>query len=359
MTNATPDSIPTYGGVPVRNAWHMLLYAWNRQAQWNLWQSDAETAPSLTALMASVLARLLEQRMRIGLGREYVVVEESLRGVRGRIDFSRSLRERRFERGQAACIFTSFEVNAPRNRIVRSVLHRLVLSGDFGASSEGERLRGRLRRLSRDLHEVDIVHVDSAMIQRQQLGRNDADYAMMLMICDLVVRNLIPTDAQGDRRAARVTWEKQALERMFEAFVPAFARHHLPTWRIDTQPQWAWHGDSQYLPMMRPDVVFRTVDGRIAILDTKFTPHALVTNQYGTERFNTNHLYQLYAYMRTQEHRDPAFESITGVLLYPQVGVRLLEKFDLQAHTIVVATLDLGQPWPTIENDLLDVLAAF
>jgi 5-methylcytosine-specific restriction enzyme subunit McrC len=355
MTLST-ESVPTYGGVPVRNAWHMQLYAWNRQTQWPLWQADAEAAPSLTALTATVLARLLEQRLRIGLGREYVPVEQPLRGIRGRIHFSRSLRERRFERGQAICTFTSFEANAPRNRIIRSVLHRLVMSGDFGASGEGERWRGKLRRLTRALHEIDLMEVDAATIQRQRLGRNDADYAMMLMICDLAVRSLMPTDTHAGRRAPKAAWERRALERLFQDFIPAFARHHLPSWGVQTEPQWSWHGDSPLLPIMKPDVAFRA-DGRIAILDTKFTRNPLVTNQYGALRFNTSHLYQIYAYLRTQEHLDPAFTSATGVLLYPQVSTRLRETFHLHDHRVIVATLDLSQPWHDVERELLELFA--
>ncbi|MEO5887430.1 MAG: hypothetical protein ABIQ77_07195, partial [Anaerolineales bacterium] len=88
-------------GIPIRNLWHMLLYAWNEipiQKDWVL--ADAEHAPTLDALLASILMGLMRARLRIGLGRSYVDKEATLQGIRGRINFADSLKRRTFERGQ-------------------------------------------------------------------------------------------------------------------------------------------------------------------------------------------------------------------------------------------------------------------
>ena len=91
-------------GIPIRNLWHMCLYAWNEVSMNNHWTLDsAEDAPTLDALLASVLAKLVQQRLRIGLGRSYVNEHKSIRGIRGRIDFSESLKYQTFEQGQAYC----------------------------------------------------------------------------------------------------------------------------------------------------------------------------------------------------------------------------------------------------------------
>ena len=54
----------TEHGIPIRNIWHMLLYAWNESPlndlrSWALQQAYVESAPSLDALLASVLIRLM------------------------------------------------------------------------------------------------------------------------------------------------------------------------------------------------------------------------------------------------------------------------------------------------------------
>src|SRR5215510_12804195 len=114
-------------GIPIRNLWHMLLYAWNEVLIKNHWSmQDAEAAPTLDALLASILAKLIQQRMRIGLGRSYVNQSQAIQGIRGRIKFEESLREHSFERGEAYCEFQQYSANAPKNQIIRSTLARLV-----------------------------------------------------------------------------------------------------------------------------------------------------------------------------------------------------------------------------------------
>ena len=75
----------------IRNLWHMLLYAWNEvplnlARGWSLEAAFVERAPTLDALLATVLIRLMQQRLRIGLGRDYIDQSNTLRGIRGRIE---------------------------------------------------------------------------------------------------------------------------------------------------------------------------------------------------------------------------------------------------------------------------------
>src|SRR5436190_3406216 len=82
-------------GIPIRNLWHMLLYAWeeaplNAMHGWML--EEAESAPTLDALLATILIKLMQQRLRIGLGHDYVDEERAFPGVRGRFNFAETLK---------------------------------------------------------------------------------------------------------------------------------------------------------------------------------------------------------------------------------------------------------------------------
>jgi 5-methylcytosine-specific restriction enzyme subunit McrC len=114
-------------GIPVRNLWHMLLYAWNEwPMQVHPVMEAIESAPTLDALLASVLMKLMQQRLRIGLRRDYAEEEATIGGIRGRVDFGESLRRHTFDRGEAVCEFQRYSANEPGNQIIRSVLARLV-----------------------------------------------------------------------------------------------------------------------------------------------------------------------------------------------------------------------------------------
>ena len=70
-----PESQVTFTehGIPIRNLWHMLLYAWNEPSLSNrIDMRDVVSAPTLDALFAIVLVKLIGQRMRVGLGHGYV-----------------------------------------------------------------------------------------------------------------------------------------------------------------------------------------------------------------------------------------------------------------------------------------------
>lgn len=106
MTNSqTPraDVHLTEYGIPIRNLWYMLLYAWNEaplSAMHGWMMQEAERAPALDTLLASILIRLMQQRLRIGLGHDYVEQERKFPGVRGRINFAESLKQHTLDSGQ-------------------------------------------------------------------------------------------------------------------------------------------------------------------------------------------------------------------------------------------------------------------
>lgn len=360
-----PVQLTEYG-IPIRNLWHMLLYAWeelplNIMSPWIL--ASAETSPTLDALLASVLMRLMRGRLRIGLGRNYVAEEGSLRGIRGRTDFGESLKRRAFERGEAVCDFEEYSANEPRNQIIRTTLARLAQAGQFGAESDSVKaLRHGLRRVARDLDGVELIELTPDIIRRARSLRNDRDYRLMLAICDLVLERQMPAELAGEFGFALPDRHALVLHRIYERFVVNFYRIHLHDWSVTSQKRLAWHekaSTSQYLPSMIPDLLLQEKSsGQLIMLDTKFTAHSLVENRWGQPVFDSSHLYQLYAYLRSQEHLSEQHAKASGILLYPVVQHRLSERMELQGHVIRVESLDLSAPWQEIEAHLIDLIAA-
>ncbi len=95
--------------------------------------------------------------------------------------------------------------------------------------------------------------------------------------------------------------------------------------------------------------------GELVILDTKFTAASLTGGRFGRLTFNSDHIYQIYAYLRSQEARSEAHRASTGILLYPTVDHALAEAIELQGHVIRFETVDLALPWQDIERRLLQI----
>jgi 5-methylcytosine-specific restriction enzyme subunit McrC len=349
----------TKTGIPVRNLWHMLLYVWDVVHLKNHWKSEVESSPTLDALLATILAKLIQQRLRIGLGRDYCLHASEIAGVRGRIDFNESLKCLSFQHSRACCQFQLFSANIPKNQIVRSTMARLVQIGEFGCNvPEADALRARLRRLILDMDSVDIVELKAANIRREQLKRYDADYRLMLAICNLLHRRQMPTEDDGVTGLFQLDRDDFTLYNVYEQFVAKFYAYHLKDWSVTPQQKLAWPTEviMEYLPAMYPDLTFQhKSSGQLVILDNKFTAKSLVTGRWGKQIFNREHLFQIYAYLRSQEQRSSNHKTSTGVLLYPTVEKELCETLEIQGHAIRFLTIDLSKAWEVVESRLLEI----
>lgn len=339
----------------------MLLYAWNEPLVTpQVSMGDVESAPTLDALFATVLIKMIQQRMRIGLRHGYVPASKKLRAVRGRVDFAESLKQHAFDHGEALSDFQEYSVNEPRNQILRSTFARLVQVGEFGPNhTEAEALRHRLRWMVRNLDGVDIIELDLESIRRRIVTQNDNDYRLMLSICEMIVMRQMPLDAEETSALPRVDREALILHRVYERFVANFYKMQLTGWQVSAQKRLDWHAQdtNEHLPVMVPDLIMQEHEtGRVIMLDTKFTAKSLVENQWGKPVYDSSHIYQLYAYLRSQEQVSAGYRSAQGILLYPTVQSRLSERIELQEHLVCIECVDLGVKWEEVEKQLLELV---
>jgi 5-methylcytosine-specific restriction enzyme subunit McrC len=372
MANSQSSLQPSFfteHGIPIRNLWHMLLYAWNEVPLnelrgWSVKDAYVESAPTLDTLLASVLLRLLQQRLRIGLGHDYIDEIGTLRGIRGRINFGETINQHALERGQLICEFQGYSANSLKNQIIRSTLARLVKVGQFGPDPAHVReMQQKLRRLLRDLDGIDFVELTPDLIRRQLYARggHDHDYRLMLSICDLIVQRQMPGDIEGHATGLvpLIDREQLVLYNVYERFVANFYRLHLRDWEVTAQKRLEWHAPeaNERLPRMIPDIVMQEAStGRMIVLDTKFTAHSLVENKWGKAIYDSSHLYQLYTYLKSQEHVSEAHRTAVGILLYPAVGNRFSERVRLRDQILCIESVDLATPWQEIEMQLIELI---
>jgi hypothetical protein len=76
------------------------------------------------------------------------------------------------------------------------------------------------------------------------------------------------------------------------------------------------------------DIVLGAPDGRRLVIDTKFTSGG----RFGSDGLKSGYLYQLNAYLRSQEGLDPCWEAASGLLLYLAVGASLKEAAVIQGR---------------------------
>ena len=119
---------------------------------------------------------------------------------------------------------------------------------------------------------------------------------------------------------------------------------------------------TDYLPSMQPDVELRRprsdsqAPGRRIVIDTKFMP-VTAQGRGGGQRLRSSNLYQMYAYLRSQEREDaPRSLDSAGILLHPSVGEDFDERAAIQGHPIRFVTVDLAADSAEIRRRLLHIV---
>jgi 5-methylcytosine-specific restriction enzyme subunit McrC len=351
------------GQIPVRNAWYILLYAWD-MAQWRgRWPTAAEGGPKLLGLLARILSAATRDLLKRQLGRAHTVHRETIRGIRGRIDLAGSLKRLTFERAEAQCVFPELSVDTPKNRILRATLHRLAADPRLKhvKAEEEAGLRHELRTLVRAMEGVLLVPISATDFSRLQLGRNDRDYALPIAICALIRRLEMPTEDVGDHAFTALLRDEITFHLLFERFVRNFYRLTLEGYEVGRENLY-WNDElgCSLVPSMQTDItiVEKRPPFRRLIIDTKYSIKTLEAPPHGGPKFKSENLYQLYAYLRTQEHRSDAYRCAEGMLLYPTTGGDLNEAMIVQGHRMRVATVDLSREWEAIEARLLALVTS-
>ena len=89
------------------------------------------------------------------------------------------------------------------------------------------------------------------------------------------------------------------------------------------------------------------------VIDTKFTS-ILKPGYYRPWTLDRNYIFQMYAYLRSQErYSDPRSLDSSGLLLHPSVGEDVDESAVIQGHGIRFATVNLAADSTAIRARLI------
>jgi 5-methylcytosine-specific restriction enzyme subunit McrC len=304
-------------------------------------------------LLAEILVRGVGAQVKRGLHHDYLRRSDELSTVRGRIDVTRTVATRSTTRGRLVCGFDEYQPDTPHNRALKSVIVLLIRHGEVTIPR-----KNALRRLLPYLDAVTLVAPTSIRWGSLTYHRSNAAYRLLLGICELIVRGLLPTQETGDNRL--MSWvSDDAMSSLYERFLREYyAVHHpelspgAPTvaWDLD-QP--SDHGGQ--LPLMRTDVTLRR-GRRTLIIDAKYYRQPMQTGAWGKATIHSANLYQILAYVKNEDLRRDG--SVSGLLLYARTDAADQPDLDVvvQGNRIGARTLGLNRPWDELAAQLEDVV---
>lgn len=359
----SPESIGHIGRIPVRNLWLLMLYASDlfRQLDTSEARSTEDNPDNLPDLVAEILSHEVERRLKRNLSYGYQYRHEVLGRVRGRIDLLHTEAHQLLQRGMVACRFDELTIDTPRNRYVRSALE--LISKLVG----NKKLAHRCRSLVGSLRRQGVVGERSGRGETsvERFGRHDSIDRKMVGAARLAFEMAIPTEVAGLRSLPLPARDPNWVYKLYEKGVAGFYDVVLTQlgWRVHAGKQIRWRPTikssrmDELLPVMQTDIVLDNYKAnRRIVIDTKFYA-VRKSGEYGNERIHSPNLYQMYAYLRSQEEsNDPLDTHAEGILLHPSVGDMIDEWLVIQGHKVRFTTVDLSAETNTIRSQLLKAI---
>ncbi len=315
----------------------------------------------LPDLVAQLLAATVEERLRRNLTRGYRCCEMPVARVRGAINVLQTKTRLLLEKGEVFCRFQDLTIDTTHNRLVRVALDlmaRLVQSED---------LARRCRSLALCLARYGVVGLkpSRADLACGQISRNNERDRVMVALAQLAFDLALPTEESGPVALVAPEREEIWIRRLFEKAVLGFARIELEPlgWSVQGGVALRWQVASpsgtllSVLPRMVTDIVLGPPRGPRIVVDTKFSS-ILGSRRFGGASLKSEYIYQMYAYVRSQEGLDGELNDASGLFLHPAIDVPLYEKALIQGHSITFATVNLADSPVAVRSELRKILRA-
>lgn len=268
-----------------------------------------ETAAPFSCGLARLYCRRLLDAVRGGLRQEYVLHEERLPFVRGKVDWPRHARQQTSGSTDLACIFDDRSADTPLNRTLKAAT---AIAGKLLEGTSASRGVTELRHALDGVADRCPPADERARLKTDRMNRN---LEPLLALARLLLGHCNPDlgrSADGNQRSFALVWDMNTL---FEEYIGQIAREELTArgFHVDLCGVASW----RYLAhesevrrnvfRLKPDILVSRGKRPCLVGDTKWKRLEPHTADLGVSSAD---VYQLLAYA----HR---YETEQAVLLYP------------------------------------------
>lgn len=332
--------------IPIQNIYYLLCYAWNKLEERDLVEVSAEESSDLLNLLARVLLNGTKTVLKRGLVKQYLTETEIYQGIKGKLEVGQSLRKNLFAKGLAVCEYDEISVNILSNRILKTTLQNLYKTEGLEVNLQHE-----IKAVIWRMDEVSKILITEEIFKQVRIHRNNSFYHFLLNVSELIHQNLLPNQEKGHFKFKDFLRDERQMARLFEEFIRNFYKVEVPEAKVYREDlRWKMSGESNtFLPKMQTDISIKLGDRKL-IIDAKYYTETL-QKYYNSEKIHSQHLYQLFAYLKNQEN-----SQAEGILIYPTTEKSLSLVYTHEGHKIKIETLNLNQDWQGIKEDLIKII---
>lgn len=351
----------TVNRIPIKNIWLLLLYASDLYKSIGEKQRvELENNPEdLIDLVGKLFCATVEKRLARELSVGYTETTASLNRVRGRIDHLTTTSKQLLAKGKVHCHYETLTIDTPKNRYVHAAVIKLLsLVKDNTLIHQCNKLINRFTLLG-------VGKSNNYSIATDRFIKSDILDQQMVSLAHLIFNFAIPTELAGLHQLEQVQKTDYWLRHLFEKAIVGFYQVNLEKdqWKVLAGKKLSWQQEEKtenidrFFPTMKTDLIIEhLINKHKLIIDTKCTS-ILKKGRYREQSFKTDYIYQLYAYLRSQEKiTDPLSLTSSGMLLHPAIDISVNEAVTIQGHKLKFCTIDLAQDALTIKSNLLRLL---
>ncbi|MFT6909550.1 MAG: 5-methylcytosine-specific restriction enzyme subunit McrC [Oleiphilaceae bacterium] len=347
-------------GIPLQNLWLLMLYASEFRYQAQAYAGSEDIDEHLADMVADVLCNQVLHRLRRQLSNGYRQTQAHLTRVRGRINTLETTRKSLLLQGKVACRFEELSINTPRNQYVAFALSKSL------KVVRSPILKNKAKKLLEDYvgQGVTVGHFCAYRPLDDRFSRHELEDKKVIATAELMLNLALMNESVGNQWLPSPDKQDHWVRRLFEKAVYGFYSLNLDAkWTVKAGKKLSWQMNdmtsniANLMPGMKLDILLENLSlSRRVIIDTKFT--SITKNaQFGGESYKSDYIYQLFAYLRSQEQLSDSLSIKTeGMLLHPSMGVKHRESVMIQGHKLRFYTVDLSQSSTDIKNELLTLV---
>lgn len=336
-------------GIPIRNIYHMLCYAWEHANLDSEVEYDWESMDNIDDLLSVMMIEGVDHLCKKGFFRSYHMEQDELATIRGRVDIVKTSMPTLKMKKKAFCQYDEYNMDNQFNRILKSTMISM-------AESASRKVSKKLHILIPYFSTVSTIRIDIHSFDRLDYDRFNSSYRLMMNICELYWEDKMSSEHQGEKKFLSIE-DDETLHKIFEKFLLKYYAKKFPEYKPKCREfDWILEEGStapSYLQKLIPDIVLTNNSGKtILIIDAKYYAETLKT-KHDKETIRNSHIMQVYAYMHN--YPDKQDYKMKGMLIYPEIR-SVNEDFPLKDGPISIRTINLNQDWRDIENDLNEIV---
>lgn len=341
--------------IPIENIYYLLCYAWNKLEEKDRIAVSIDDRTELLDLFAKVIINASKLLLKRGIDYNYVTNSLELAGVKGKLEFSQTVKSNLLFKQKTRCTFDEFTANILLNQILVTTIYRLIRTKGLD-----KQLKKELKNLLWLFAGIESIELNASIFNLVSLNRNNHFYGFIMNVCQIIYQNSLPAEEKGVFQFADFTRDEQKMNQLFEAFIRNFYRiefknrYRVKSEIIKWQFESAGTASDEYLPQMQTDITLENDRDKI-IIDAKFYRETMTSN-YQKEKIKSANLYQLFSYLLNQQTQADKTIQATGILLYPTIEQDYNLSYRYHQHPIFIKTVNLNTNWRNIESRLKEII---